>query len=227
MLLAKISPSVMCADISRIGDVLRELGKAGADYLHIDVMDGVFVPNLMLCDTMTRQFRRLTDIPFDYHLMITSPESKIGWFDIRPGDMVSLHWESSSNVRRAIPPLKAAGAKVGLALNPATPIGAVEYLLDDLDFVLLMTVDPGFAGQSLIPAALRKISDLRRFLDARGADRISIEVDGCVSVENAKRMRANGADIFVAGTSSVFNNDMTLEQGMATLRSAVTWCDTR
>lgn len=220
MLKGKISPSLMCADITDIRSVLETFKKCGVEYLHIDVMDGVFVPNLMLSDGVMRQIRKFTDIPFDYHLMITDPETKIDWFDLKQSDIVSVHFESTPHIHRAVKKIKDCGAKAGVALNPATPIENIKYLLADLDMILVMTVDPGFAGQSIVGQTLRKIREAREYLDGSGYGNIMLEVDGCVSYENAKIMRKNGADVFVAGTSSVFGSGK-LEDGLARLRGII------
>ena len=221
MLKSKISPSLMCADFTNIKEVLSEFKKGGIEFLHLDVMDGEFVPNLMLSDAIVKQFRTITDIPYDFHLMIKNPESKIDWFDLKENDMMAIHYESTAHTQSVLQKIKAKGVKAGIALNPATPIENLKYLLPDLDFVVIMTVNPGFAGQKLIPQTLQKIKDMREFLDSNGYPNIMIEVDGNVSFENAKKMRAMGADIFVAGTSSVFKKDLTIAEGIANLREAI------
>ncbi len=217
----KISPSFMCADFMELSRHLRELEESGAEYLHIDIMDGSFVPNYTLGTDFCRVLKRNTDIPLDIHLMIDSPEYKLSWFPIEKGDYVSVHYESTPHIHRAIQQIKVLGAKPMLALNPATPLSAIDHLTDDIDAVLLMTVNPGFAGQKLVEATLKKISDLREKLDSRGYPHIEIEVDGNVSFENAKRMSDRGANIFVAGSSSVFSPDFPLSEGMKKLREAI------
>lgn len=221
MIVSKISPSLMCADFTNIKEVLNEFSKAGIEYLHIDVMDGVFVPNYMLSESVVKQFRKLTNIPFDYHLMIDKPESKIDWFDLQENDLMAIHYESTSHAQGILQKIKAKKAKAGIALNPSTPIESIKYLLEDLDFVVIMTVNPGFAGQKLILQTLKKIKDMRKYLDDNGYQHIMIEVDGNVSFENAVKMRKMGADIFVAGTSSVFKKDLTIKEGIAELRKAI------
>lgn len=221
MLKSKISPSLMCADFTNIKEVLSEFEKGGIEFLHLDVMDGEFVPNLMLSDSIVKQFRKLTNIPYDFHLMIKNPESKIDWFDLKENDMMAIHYESTAHIQSVLQKIKAKGVKAGVALNPATPIENLKYLLPDLDFVVIMTVNPGFAGQKLIPQTLQKIKDMRDFLDSNGYPNIMIEVDGNVSFENAKKMRAMGADIFVAGTSSLFKKDLSIAEGIANLREAI------
>ncbi len=211
----------MCADVTQIREVLDTFSKCKIEYLHVDVMDGVFVPNLMLSDTTMRQIRKLTDIPFDYHLMITSPEDKISWFDLKEGDVMTIHYESTPHVQRALAKIKASGAKAGLALNPATPLCNIEYLLDDIDLLLIMTVNPGFAGQKIVSATLEKIKEAREYLDRKGYENVMLEVDGCVSYENAKIMREKGADLFVAGTSSIFRQDRTLKEAIDGLRKVI------
>ena len=204
MLKGKISPSMMCADIAALPETLQDLKGAGIEYLHIDVMDGVFVPNFTLGTDYVRQLHALTDIPLDIHLMIDRPEGKIGWFDLREGDYVSVHYESTPHIHRALACVRAAGAKAMLAINPGTPLAVLDHLLDDIDAVLVMTVNPGFAGQKLVESGIAKIAALRKRLDESGYAHIEIEVDGNVSFVNAKRMREAGANIFVAGTSSIF-----------------------
>ena len=205
MLSSILSPSMMCVDYARFTETLRTFEETGVELLHMDVMDGVFVKNYTLGTDFCRNLRKMTSVPLDLHLMITEPEWKIGWFDVQPGEWVSVHAEATSHLQRALAAVRSAGGVPVCALNPATPLGALDYVLDDIGAVLLMTVNPGFAGQKLIPAALGKIADCRRYLDERGRHDIRIEVDGNVSFENALKMRAAGADTFVAGSSSVFS----------------------
>ncbi len=221
MLQAKISPSVMCIDFLELKEQISGLEKAGADLLHIDVMDGHFVPNLMMFDGLLRAIRAATSLPFDWHFMVESPETVLDWFDIRGGDTVSVHCESTPHLYKAIQCIRAKGAAVSVALNPATPVSALDAVLDEIDGVLVMTVNPGFAGQELIGAGLKKIRVVRDRLDSAGRAEAFIEADGNVSFANAERMRKNGADRFVAGTSSVFRRGYSLSDGMKTLREHI------
>ena len=221
MIPSKITPSMMCADLARLPETLSVFAEEGIEYLHIDVMDGHFVNNLCLGTDFCRQMRRMSDIPLDLHLMIEEPEKKLDWFDIQPGEFVALHAEATNHLQRALCAIRERGAKSMAALCPATPLSVLEYVLDDLDGVLIMTVNPGFAGQKLIPATLDKIADCRRYLDERGYGHGTIEVDGNVSFENAEKMRAAGADLFVAGTSSVFAKDGELRENIAKFRKAI------
>ena len=204
MLTAMLAPSMMCVDYALFSDTLRTFEKSGIELLHVDVMDGVFVKNYTLGTDFCRHLRRMTGIPLDLHLMITEPEWKIAWFGVQPGEWVSVHAEATDHLERALAAIRAEGGVPLCVLNPATPLCVLDYVLDDIGGVLLMTVNPGFAGQKLIPATLQKIADCRRYLDERGYGHVRIEVDGNVSFENAVKMRAAGADVFVAGTSSVF-----------------------
>ena len=221
MVQAKISPSVMCIDFLELKEQISGLEKAGADLLHIDVMDGHFVPNLMMFDGLLRAIRAATSLPFDWHFMVESPETVLDWFDIRGGDTVSVHCESTPHLYKAIQCIRAKGAAVSVALNPATPVSALDAVLDEIDGVLVMTVNPGFAGQELIGAGLKKIRVVRDRLDSAGRAEAFIEADGNVSFANAERMRKNGADRFVAGTSSVFRRGYSLSDGMKTLREHI------
>ena len=211
MLKQKISASMMCADFLNLKKNLEDLEKAGVDYLHFDIMDGVFVPNLMLCNEIMKNIRKASAISFDAHLMIVNPEYKIKWFDLKKGDIVSVHYESTPHVQRALAEIKSTGASAAVALTPQTPVESVKYLLSDIDMVLLMTVNPGFAGQKLIPQTLNKITDMRNFLNEAGYNGISIQVDGNCSFENIPKMKAAGADCYVAGSSSVFSSEYTVE----------------
>lgn len=216
-----IAPSMMCAPLFELKQYVGAFERSGVEYLHIDVMDGCFVPNFTLGTDYCRQLRRLTDIPLDIHLMITEPERKLDWFDVRPGEHVSVHYESTLHIHRALAAIRSKGAKAMVALNPGTPVGVIEDLIPDLDAVLIMAVDPGFAGQKMIPQTLEKIARLRRLLDERGAAHVEIEVDGNVSFENAAKMSAAGADIFVAGTASIFTDRLSPEEAVKQLRRSV------
>ena len=217
----KITPSMMCADICNLKECLDTFEKAGIEYLHVDVMDGVFVPNLQLGTDYIKKLRKASSIPLDIHLMITQPESKIDWFDIQPGEYVSIHYESTAHVQRTLQKIKDKGGKPMLALNPATPLCVLEDVIDDLDAVLIMTVNPGYAGQALVVQTLKKIERLKKWLVENNYPNIEIEVDGNVSFENAVRMRSAGADLFVAGSSSVFTKEMTMQDAIAKLRNNI------
>jgi len=200
----QISPSLMCADMLNLGAELKLLEKAGIEYLHIDIMDGVYVPNYTLGTDFVRLVKSATSIPLDIHMMVQNPGSKLDWFRFGEGDYVCLHIEAEPHIQRALQAIRARGAKPMVALNPGTSISAIEELLPDIDGVLVMTVNPGFAGQKLVRSTLDKITRMRKFLDDHGYPDIEIEVDGNVSFENAKLMSEAGADIFVAGTSSIY-----------------------
>lgn len=200
------SPSMMCVDYLHLEKNLELMKEVGVGYLHMDVMDGSFVPNFTLGPDFMKCVTKMTDIPLDIHLMVMNPERHLSTFPIREGDIVSVHYEATMHVQRTLQMVKATGAKAYLALNPATPLNVLDYVYDIIDGVLIMTVNPGFAGQQLVPATLEKISQCRKYLDEHGREDALIEVDGNVSVENAKKMRTHGADIFVGGTSGMFTN---------------------
>ena len=221
MITGKLSPSMMCADFAHLPQTLEAFGQAGVEYLHVDVMDGEFVSNFTLGTDFCDALRGMCRIPLDIHLMINRPDLKISWFHVQPGEFVSVHWESTPHIQRTLAMIRDTGARPMLALNPATPLNVLDYVADDIDGVLLMTVNPGFAGQKLIPATLEKIRRTRAYLDERGRQQVSIEVDGNVSFSHAAKMRQAGADIFVGGTSSVFGKDDTLCGNIRRLRLAV------
>jgi len=217
----KISPSMMCAPLFELERCTRLFEREGIEYLHMDVMDGRFVPNYMLGTDFIRQMRKLSKIPLDIHLMVERPEDILEWFDFQMGEYVSFHFESTVHAQRVCAKIAATGAKPMLALNPATPLYVLEDLLPDLSAILIMTVNPGFAGQKLIPQTLDKIARLKAMLNAAKRPDMEIEVDGNVSEPNAKKMRASGADIFVAGTSSVFFSGRSIEENIKIFRDCI------
>lgn len=215
-----VSPSMMCADALNLGADAVALEKAGVQYFHYDVMDGDFVPNFMLGPDVIKAVRKVSKVPADIHLMVKNPERHLHLFDLRAGDVVSVHQESTIHLQRTLAAIRQTGAQAAVALNPATPLCTIEDVLPDIDMVLLMTVNPGFAGQKLVPQTLQKITRLRRMLDESGYPHVRIEVDGNVSFENAVKMRAAGADLFVAGTSAVFREGG-IEANMAKLLDCI------
>lgn len=220
----KISTSIMCADFLRLGEAVKELEASGADYLHFDIMDGHFVPNFTMGPDILKSIRGETDIPFDTHLMVYEPERYIETFIQAGSDLVVIHVEACRHLHRTINLIKENGARAGVAINPATPLSALDYLLDEVYVVLVMAVDPGFAGQTMIPGAIGKIRQLKQKITQSGQD-VKIQVDGNVSFQNAPRMVLAGADILVAGSSSVFRKDMTISEGMKALRRCISGMD--
>ena len=216
----KIAPSMMCADIFALRETVDTFEKCDIELLHIDVMDGMFVPNIQLGTDYTRQLKKGSRIPVDIHFMIESPERHIAAFDFGEGDYVSIHYETTKHLQRVLQAVKDRGAKTLLAINPATPVEVAIDVLDDIDGLLIMTVNPGFAGQKMVPHAIEKIARARAFLDAHGKTDAEIEVDGNVSIPNAIRMKEAGANIFVAGTSAVFLGD-SIEENIRNFRKSV------
>ena len=214
----KISPTIMCADFFELDKYIKTFEQQNIELLHIDIMDGSFVPNYTLGTDFIKALKQKTNIPLDIHLMINNPENKLDWFDFGENDYVSVHYESTPHIHKALVTIKKIGAKAMVALNPGTPINVIENLLDDIDAVLVMTVNPGFAGQQMVNSAIKKIKSLREYLDKQGYEHIEIEVDGNVSFENAKHMAEAGANIFVAGSSSVFSKKSTINENTDKLR---------
>ena len=200
----KIAPSILSADFCRLGDEVRAVEAAGADYIHVDVMDGHFVPNITIGPLVVSAVRKITSLPLDVHLMIGNPDRFIPDFAAAGADIIVVHAEASTHLHRSIQLIKSLGKRAGVSLNPATPLNLLEYVLADLDLVVLMTVNPGFGGQSFIEECLPKIKSLRAMLDKRGLE-AELEVDGGVKVDNIARISHAGADVFVAG-SAVFGS---------------------
>lgn len=203
-----ISASMMCSDLIDLKETIKIFEEVGIEYLHIDMMDGNFVPNFGLGVDYIRGLRKLTNIPLDLHLMIKDPEYKLQWIGIKETDIVSIHYESSFQVQRVLDWLAPYGCKRFLAINPATPINALEEVLDYIDGINLLMVNPGFAGQKIVPSTMKKAQKVVDFLKREGREDIIIEVDGNITPENAKKLREIGASIFVAGTSAIFKGNI-------------------
>ena len=220
---SEISASMMCADLVHLKETIEIFEKTGIEYLHIDVMDGEFVPNFGLGVDYIRGLRGLTNIPLDLHLMVRNPEYKLQWIGIEKNDIVSIHYESTYQVQRALDWLAPYGCKRFLAINPATPICVLEEVLDYIDGINVLMVNPGYAGQKMVPSTMKKVERLSQFLEERNRKDIILEVDGNISEENGSKLRRYGASIFVAGSSSVFRNGTEgYEDNIVKLRNVVT-----
>ncbi len=218
---AKLSPSMMCADICYTQETLQMFSAGGIEYLHVDIMDGHFVPNFTLGADYCRQLQQNTQIPLDIHMMVEQPEDKIHWFSPPFGSIISVHVEACVHLQRTLQNIREKGCRAFAALNPATSYEPLRWVLDDLDGILIMTVNPEFAGQKMVAQTLEKIRHCRRWLDDLGYSNVDLEVDGNVSVVNAEKMRAAGANIFVGGTSALFQNGRVSKEGLCLLRQAV------
>ncbi len=196
-----VAPSILSADFGRLADEVKAVEAAGADLIHIDVMDGRFVPNLTIGPLVVEAVRRATKLPLDVHLMIVEPEKYLADFAHAGASILTVHQEACPHLHRTLQQIRQAGVKPSVVLNPATPLAAIEEVLGDVDQVLLMSVNPGFGGQSFIPATVDKIRRLRALLDARGLQRVDVEVDGGVNAETAKQVLAAGANVLVAGNA--------------------------
>ena len=200
----KIAPSILSADFARLGEEVQAVARAGADYIHVDVMDGHFVPNLTIGPLVVEAVRKVTDLPLDVHLMIEAPDRYIADFASAGADLITVHQEAVPHLHRTVQLIKSLGKRAGVSINPATPASTLDVILDELDLVLVMTVNPGFGGQGFIASGLAKIAALRREIDRRGLT-VELEVDGGVKIDNIGRIAAAGADVFVAG-SAVFGS---------------------
>lgn len=205
---SEISASMMCSDLVDLRETIEIFEKNGIERLHIDMMDGNFVPNFGLGVDYIRGLRKLTSIPLDIHLMVKDPEYKLQWIGIHKTDIVSIHYESSFQVQRVLDWLKPFGCKRFLAINPATPVSSLEEVLDYIDGINLLMVNPGFAGQKIVPSTIKKAEKVMNLLKSVGREDIIMEVDGNITPENAKILRNIGASMFVAGTSAIFKGDV-------------------
>jgi ribulose-phosphate 3-epimerase len=212
----KIAPSILSADFARLGEQVQEAAKAGADYIHIDVMDGRFVPQITIGAPVVAAIHRCTNLPLDVHLMIESPEQQISQFAKAGASIITVHMETCLHIHRGVQTIKDAGCKAGISINPATSISVLDEILPEVDLVLLMTVNPGFSGQTFIESTLNKITRLRKELDRRRL-KAELEVDGGINAETALRVVKAGATVLVAG-AAVFNSRESVEEAINKLR---------
>nr|WP_318540977.1 ribulose-phosphate 3-epimerase [Terribacillus saccharophilus] len=203
--MTKIAPSILSADFANLANEIRDVEKGGADYIHVDVMDGHFVPNITIGPLIVEAIRPVTKLPLDVHLMIENPDQYIEAFIKAGADIITVHQEACVHLHRTIMMIKEQGVKAGVVLNPATPVSLIEEILPELDMVLLMTVNPGFGGQRFIPSVLKKVEELSSLREALELD-FEIEIDGGVNIETAGLCTNAGADVLVAG-SAVYNQE--------------------
>jgi ribulose-phosphate 3-epimerase len=219
---AKLAPSILAADFARLAEQVSEAEKAGASRIHIDVMDGHFVPNLSMGAPIVQSLRRVTSLPLETHLMISNPDFFLEEFIEAGSDSFLVHWEGNNNLHRTVRRIKELGKRAGVAINPATPAAVLEEILPELDLVLVMTVNPGFGHQRLIHSTLPKIQRVRRMIELAKL-KCEVEVDGGVDEETAALAAAAGADVFVAG-SSIFANSAGVAVAMSRLRASIAEC---
>ncbi|MBW9170829.1 ribulose-phosphate 3-epimerase [Clostridium estertheticum] len=214
----KIAPSILSADFSKLGEHIKQLDAYGADMIHIDVMDGMFVPNISFGTPIIKSIRKLTSLPFDVHLMIEEPSRYVEEFVHAGADIITVHYETDRHIDRTINFIKSFGVKVGVALNPATPVALIKHLISNVDMVLIMTVNPGFGGQKFIEYCLDKVKEVRELANVYNKD-IMIQVDGGIDESNIQGVVSNGANVIVAG-SAVFKND-DIEKNIKKLRAGI------
>ncbi|MFC2072301.1 ribulose-phosphate 3-epimerase [Chloroflexota bacterium] len=215
----KLAPSILSADFARLGEQVAEATEAGADYIHVDVMDGRFVPNITIGASVVAAIRSRTNLPLDVHLMIEAPEHQIKQFASAGADIITIHIEACPHIHQAVQTIKESGAKAGVALNPGTPIEMLNEILPSLDLVLVMTVNPGFGGQTFIEGTLDKIARLRTELDKKGLT-AELEVDGGINAEVAPKVVQAGAKVLVAG-AAVFSSGQTIAKALKKIRASL------
>ncbi len=215
----KLSPSILSADFGRLGEQVAEATEAGADYIHIDVMDGHFVPNITIGALVVAAIRRWTNLPLDVHLMVEAPESQISQFVDAGADIITVHIETCPHIHQVVQTIKGLGVKAGASLNPSTPVDSLREVLPSLDLVLVMTVNPGFGGQPFIEAMLEKVARMRAELDRRGLA-AELEVDGGINAEVAPRVVRAGARVLVAG-AAVFNSRQSVKEALGRIRASL------
>jgi ribulose-phosphate 3-epimerase len=214
-----ISPSILSADFAKLGEEVRAIDAAGADWIHVDVMDGHFVPNITIGPDVVKALRPHTNKPFDVHLMISPVDSYLELFADAGADIITVHPEAGPHTHRTVQAIRALGKQAGISLNPATPAKMLDYLIDDIDLVLVMSVNPGFGGQSFIASQLRKIEAVRKMIEKSGRD-IRLEVDGGVNAETARQCVDAGADVLVAGSATFKGGPAHYAANIAALKAA-------
>ncbi|MED4760720.1 ribulose-phosphate 3-epimerase [Priestia megaterium] len=215
-----IGPSLMCADMGVLKETVIRLDQAGVDFFHLDVMDGSFVPNFTMGPDLIKSIRPYTNKPFDVHLMVKNPENHLDTFIEAGANMISVHAEATEHLQRTLQTIRDKGLKAGVALNPSTPVEELKYVIDTVDYITVMTVNPGFAGQKFIPLMYQKVKDLKHLFDKEGYN-IDIQVDGNIGYETIPGVIENGANMLVCGTSSLFKSEITFEEAVSQLKKFI------